>query len=276
MATTYNFCDPSIDLHISPFSIYVLLEKGADLKNQEILKKIEKRKTITGNIFSVNAVRKDLVVGGGSRKILKDALGNANIIAEVLNPGSSVPEYLYTRIDYNPENIEKTANQIRQFIKDLCERDVETLKSNTYTYLISAKNELIEQLTYLVEYLSKEILKSRRQLIKTPKKPLKCNAFHPIHSNFRNGLPENLNGDILIGIRPVSSTVAEPEYYQERDFTGDKITFDKKTFIKALSIMGFSYEDFKDKMRKAKGESIINTKDIILRIKQKAGRGEMS
>ena len=165
MATSYIFSDPTINLHISPFSIYVLLE-GGNLKNREILKKIEKRKTISGNIFSVRAVRKDLVVGGGSQKILKDALGNANIIAEVLNPGSSVPEYLYTRIDYNPENIEQTANQIRQFIKDLCERDVEALKSNRNTYLISAKSELIQQLTTLEDYLTREIIKSEHTLIR--------------------------------------------------------------------------------------------------------------
>ena len=130
MITPQIFSNPSINLHISPFSIYVLLEKGDNLKERDTLKKIEKRKSVTGNIFSVRAVRKDLVVGGESRKVLKAALGASNLIAEVLNPGSSVPEYFYTRIDYNPENIEQTANQIRHFIKELCERDVESLKKD--------------------------------------------------------------------------------------------------------------------------------------------------
>ena len=265
MATSYIFSDPTLNLLISPFSIYVLLERGDNLKNREILKKIEKRKTISGNIFSVRAVRKDLVVGGGSRKILKDALGNANIIAEVLNPGSSVPEYLYTQIDYNPENIEQTANQIRQFIKDLCERDVEALKSNRNTYLISAKKELIQQLTTLEDYLTREIIKSGHTLDKRISKKSTEKDIKTIPSNFRNGLPENLNGDILIGIRPVSSTVAEPDYYQERDLTEDKISIDKKSFLKVLSELGWSYEYFKDKMRKASEGSIINIKDTSLR-----------
>lgn len=277
MATSFIFSDQSINLHISPFSIYVLWERGGLLKNREILKKIEKRKTITGNIFSVRAVKKDLVVDGESRKALKDAIGNANIIAEVLNPGSSIPEYLYTRIDYDPNNIEHTAEQIRYFIKDLCERDIESLKTNNNTYLISAKNELIQQLISLKEYLTKEIKKAANKSEEKLLKIFRAKEIRSRHSNFRNGLPSNLGGYLAIESQPISCEVSEPEYYQDKGpvknkISEDKISVDKKSFIKVLSELGLSYEDFKNKMRKAKGESIINTKDIILRIKERAQR----
>lgn len=272
MATSSIFSDPSINLNISPFSIYVLLGKNDNLKNREILKKIEKRKTVTGNIFSVKAVRKDLVVEGQSRKALKNALGKANIIAEILNPGSSVPEYLYNRIDYDPDNIENSSNQIRGFIKDLCERDIEYLKKNNNTYLISAKNELIQRLISLKEYLSTEIIKSAHILDKRLPKESYKQKIKNSPSNFRNGLPENLKGRVLTGQHPMSFQVAEPEYYQERDFKDDKLSFSKKPLLKVLSEIGWSYEYFKDKIRKAGEESIINTQDLILRIKQKSQR----
>ena len=261
MVAPHIFSNPSINLQISPFCVYILIEQGENLKSREALKTIEKRKTVTGKIFSIRAVRKDLVVGGESRKALKDALGNDNLIAEVLNPGSSVPEYLHTRIDYDPDNIDNTANQIRQFINALCKRDIEALKSNTRTYLISAKHELIQQLISLEEYLTRAIIKSGHILDKRyPQKSTEKETKNT-PSNFRNGLLENLNGDILIGIRPASSTVAEPKYYQERDLTEDKISINKKSFLKVLSELGWSYEYFKDKMRKASEGSIINIKD---------------
>ena len=264
MATSFIFSDLSINLHISPFSIYILIDRGDNIKSREILKKIEKRRTVTGNLFSVRAVRKDLVVGGGSRKALKEALGNANIIAEILNPGKSVPEYLHTRINYNADNIEDSANQIRQFIKELCERDIESLKSNYNTYLISGKNELIQQLTALDKYLTKEIVKTGRPSVKDLS--FKSDKeFKSKPSNFRNGLPGNLGGSISIGRRPIPSGVAEPEYYQERDTSDGKISFDKKSFLKVIEGLGLTYEYFKDKIRKASEESIINTKDTLLR-----------
>ena len=264
MTSSYLFSDPSINLGISPFCIYVLLERGDNHKNLEILKKIEKRRTVTGSIFSVKGVRKDLVVEGESRKVLKDAIGNANLIAEILNPGSSTSEYLHTRIDFNPDNIDNTANQIRQFIKDLCERDIEELKSNPNIYLISAKNELIQQLITLEEYLSLEITKSGHILKRLPKKSTE-KEIKISPSNFRNGLPEYLSGGISIGRRPISFNIDESENYLEQDLKEDKISFDKKPFLKVLAELGWSYEYFKDKMRKAGEESIINIKDTSLR-----------
>lgn len=266
MATSHTFSDPSINLNISPFTIYLLLDPDIILINREVLKKIERRKSVTGNIFNIRQVRKDLVVGGDSRKVLKERLGNANIIAEVLYPGIHVPEYLFSRIDYDLDNIDKTANQIRIFIKDLCEKDMESLKKNNNTYLISAKNELKQQLASLTEYLTKEVIKSGHRSVDTPKKPSINKCIRPIRSTFWNGLPDDMMGLVSTGRQNFSSQTAEPDHYHEPyDLSEDKISFDKKPFLKVLSQLGLTYENFKDKIKEANEESIVNTKDFILK-----------
>lgn len=265
MITTHTFSNASINLQINPFSVYVLIDKGENLKSREILRSIERRKTVTGNIFSVRAVRKDLVVGGKSRKALKESIGNANIFARVLYPESSSPQYLCANIEFNPDNIELSANQIRLFIQALCVKDIESIKENCHTYLISAKKELLNQLSSLEHYLSKEILKSGYTPLQIPKKPVRKKNIQPIRSTFRNGLPNSVFGLITMPEQPISARISEPDYYEEEDALADeKVSFAKKTLIKVLSDLGLSYDSFTEKMDKARQESIVNIKDTTL------------
>lgn len=273
MALTHSFQNPLINLHLSPFTLYLLIDRGENLKSREALKIIERRKTVTGNIFSLKAFRKELVVGGHSRKDLKKALGNANLIAEVLNSGSETPEYLYAHIEYDFEDLDKTANQIRHFIKELCERDIESLKTINNPALSAAKKEFILQLSSLQQYLDKEILKSGRQKEKKTRSISLPTASGPLYSNFRNGLRED-SGISLLSCE--LQAAYKPDISDKRKtYKGGNdekfVSFTKKTFIKALSGFGVSYEEFADKIREISLDPIINIKDSVLRIKKPTG-----
>ena len=270
MSTPNIFSDPSINLHISPFSIYVLLGREDNLKNREILKKIEKRKTLTGNIFSIRAARKDLVVGGESRKVLKDVLGNSNIIAEVMNPGSSIPEYLHARIDYDSDNIDNTANQIRHFIKELCEKDISRLRGYYADNSSPKEKNFLKQFSLLYNYLDEGINKKKRKTVTdiSKKENLKKRLSRNI---FQNDLTEFSQLPPILRLN--SNLVKEPyEDYSNKPEPKEISYYNEKELKRAILDLGGDDKYVKlllDQLEKIKSESIYNIRNIKLRFSSK-------
>lgn len=272
-----TFRNSSINLKLNPLCLYVLADDDNAIKLREVLKKIGKRKTVTGNIFSIEIFQKESVVGGSSRKALRNYVGDSNIIAEIISPKASVPKYLISKIEFNPDNIQETADRIRDFVKELVDKDIESLQRSRLFPLSRPEENLVHQFKLLSRYLAKnssvkksltrvsKVLESK-QSINRPK----AEKPHQL-SDFWNGAPDFQIHHCWVPSKTFTPRVEEPESEYKEKFHGQE-TYTAEEIKRSCEELGLDFEEFKvviNRKRQAEKQvaisPIINTDDVKLR-----------